>query len=127
MAKFRMVSRRRYSWPVTVRFPDPDPNRAGEIVEQTFTVLFEEMPRDEARALQDEIEALPPREQEERQHDMLVAVIKGWGDDIVDHADQPIPFSEAALREGLQSSFLRIGLYRAYVQSLTGEAARKGN
>lgn len=123
MPKFRRTSVRRYHWPVVVAFPDPDPAKAGEIVEQTFKVLFEEMPRDKVSALQEEIAALPPKEREAREHDLLIGVVKGWNDDILDDADQPILFSEDELKITLQSTYVQAALYRAYYQSLSGNKA----
>ncbi len=125
MTKFRMVKRRLYWWPVPVRFPDPDPKRAGRTLEQTFTAQFEEMPLDEARLLEEEIAALPHKEQLSREHDLLVRVVKSWADDVVDEQEQPIPFSAEALHEALQSAYVRAGLYTAWVQSLTGADAPK--
>jgi hypothetical protein len=127
MAKFRMVTKRLYWWPVNVRFPDPDAKKAGEVLVQTFRAQFEEIGRDEAQRLQDEIAALPPAEQDARQLDLLTRVIRGWDEDVVDETEQPIPFAIEELKAALQSGYFRIAVYRAYLESLTGEAARKGN
>ncbi len=124
--QFVLTREHRYWWPVTVTFPHDDPAKAGEIVQQTFKMQFVAMPQDEAAALADEIAALPPSERAKREHDHIIAVSCNWTD-IVDADKSPVPFSEEALREALQSSFFRIAIYRAVAESLRGEAARKGN
>lgn len=127
MTKFRPTKKRVYWWPVTVRYPDPDPAKAGEIAEETFKARFEEIPRDEAKRLQEEMAALPYDKREEKEHELIIRVMTGWNEDVVDEGDQPIPFSGEALRSVLQSSYARLAINTAYFLSLTGEAARKGN
>lgn len=122
-----MTARRVYWWPVTVRFPDPDPAKAGQLLSQTFKARFREIPREEAQRLLEEIAELAPAERAKREFDQIIAVTEGWDEDVVDDAGQSIPFSADALREALQSSFFRIAIYRAFADSCSGEAARLGN
>lgn len=122
MAKFRMTSARRFWWPVTVTFPDPDPAQAGNTLTQTFKVQFEEIPREEAEALFASAEG-----QSDNETALIHRVTKGWDADVVDDKDQPIPFSEDKLREAMQSAYFRVALWLAFAQSQTGQAARLGN
>lgn len=124
--KFVLTKKHLYWWPVTVAVPSPDPERAGEMVEMSFKMRFEALPRDEARAMQERIRALPANEAETETHADLMRVAKGW-DDVVDEDGVPVPFSADALSELLQISWYRLGVYRAWAASLVGEAPRRGN
>lgn len=123
--KFRLTSDHTYPWPVTLNIPDPE--KAGEVIEQRFTATFRAMPLDEAKRLDEEISALPAEQQTARQDDVLRRVIIGWDQEVVGEDDKPIPFSAAALEQAIQLSWFRIGCYRAYRQSLQGQAAKAGN
>ena len=122
--KFRLTNEYRYPWPVTIRVPDPD--RAGEILEQEFTATFLAMPLDEAEALDEEIDEAPARDQVRRRNDVLRRVLVGW-DGIEDDDGAAVPFSDDALNAAIQHSWFRIGVYQAYFRSLQGEAPRLGN
>lgn len=124
MTKYRLTSKRVFWWPVSVTFPDPDPKNAGQVIEETFNVQLEETPRDEARAFGDEMAKLPAADREVREHDLLIGKTKGWDEDVVDYREQPVPFTETALREAMQSVFFRSALYTAYAQSQTGAPRR---
>jgi hypothetical protein len=123
--KFRLTTEHVYPWPVVCEVPDPDD--AGNIVEQKFTVTFRAMPKSEGEALEEEIAALPPKQQSARQDDVLRRVVIGWNGDVIGDDKKAIPFSAEALEQAMQFSWFRIGCYRAYRQSLQGEAAKKGN
>jgi hypothetical protein len=125
--KFVLTRKHLYWWPVTVAVPSPDQDRAGEMVEMTFKMRFESLPRDEAKAMQDRIRALPENEAEAESHADLMRVVKGWDDDVIDDDGKPVPFSPEALRKLLQVSWYRLGVYRAWAASLVGEAPRRGN
>jgi hypothetical protein len=131
MTKFRMTSSRLYWWPVTVSFPDPDTKKAGQVIEQEFNAQFEESDRDAGRAFDDEMAKLSPLEREGREHEWLIGRTKGWDENVVDEKEQPIPFTETALRAAMRSNYFRVGLYTAYAQSQTGSpkrpSARAGN
>lgn len=123
--KFRLTAEHVYDWPVTVSIPDPD--KPGEVIEQGFKMRFRAMPRDEAEALDAEIASLPPREAMKREDDVLRRVCLGWDDAVIDDAGKAVPFSSEALEQAMRFSWFRIGCYRAYRQSLQGEAAKRGN
>ncbi len=124
--KFVLTKEHTYWWPVKVAIPDPDPARAGKLIEQEFRMQFVSIGQDEAQALADEIAALEPKERAAREHDLILRVSKDWAD-IVDEDQQPVPFSEEMFRAAMQSPFYRAAVYRAYNASMRGEAARKGN
>lgn len=125
--KFVLTKKHLYWWPVTVSVPHPDQERAGEMLEMTFRMQFESLPRDEAKALYERIGALPAGEAEAQSHADLMRVVKGWDDDVVDDDGRPVPFSAEALQQLLQISWYRIGVYRAWAASQVGEATRRGN
>ena len=125
MTKFILAKEHLYWWPVEIKLPDP--NRAGHFQTQKFQMLFLAMPTDEARALTKEIEALPADQQADREHEHLIRVCRNWNEDVVGEDKKPVPFSEDGLRQALQFPWFRQGLYTAYLNSLRGEEARKGN
>jgi len=122
--KFVLSRNHLYWWPVTIAVPHPDLDRAGQMLEMTFRMRFEALPRDEARIMQER--TAKPAGEEEPNADLL-RVIKGWDEDVVDEAGKPVPFSAEALRSLLQVSWFRLGVYRAWAASLVGEASRRGN
>ncbi len=123
--KFVLARNHLYWWPVTVAVPHPDLDRAGEMLEMTFRMRFEALPRDDARILQER--AVRPDGGEAEPNADLLRVIKGWDEDVVDGDGKPVPFSAEALRGLLQISWFRLGVYRAWSASLVGEASRRGN
>ncbi|MBE0695073.1 MAG: hypothetical protein IH590_18500 [Aquamicrobium sp.] len=123
--KFVLTSEHVYWWPVKVRLPDPDPKRAGKIVEQEFMMQFAAISSDEARAVMEEIAALPEAERAEREHDLMLRVARDWSG--VYAQDGEVAFSPDVLKSMLGIGFYRLAIYRAYNDSMTGEAARKGN
>ena len=124
--KFKLTREHIYPWPVKVNVPDPD--KAGAIIEQTFNMTFRALPLDEAQALDAEIAELPEAERNARQHDMLRRVCVGWDDQVIGDDNKPAAFSAELLDQMLMlHSWYRIGLYKAYQESLTGRAAELGN
>lgn len=124
--KFVLASEHVYWWPVKVKAPDPDPDRAGKIVAQEFEMQFIAIPTDEARALAEEIAALPLEEREAREYDLMLRACRNWRGVYRDDGSE-IMFDVDLLKSVLQIAFYRAGILRAYADSLTGEAARKGN
>ncbi|RVA07638.1 hypothetical protein EN932_27070 [Mesorhizobium sp. M7A.F.Ca.US.002.01.1.1] len=122
--KFKIVDAHVFWWPVEVVCPDPD--KPGKTVTQSFTMQFQAMPADEADAMMKEINALPPEEQKNRQHEELLRVCKNWRD-VTDEKGEQVPFSEETLKACLQYSWFNRGLYKAYMRSLAPDEARKGN
>jgi hypothetical protein len=124
--KFVLTREHLYPWPVTVSIPDPD--KAGGVIEQQFTMTFRALPLDEGKRLDAEIAALPADQQANRQDDLLLAVARGWDDQVVgEDGKTPVPFSREALLQAMQHSWFRIGVYGAYRRSLQGRAAEQGN
>jgi hypothetical protein len=123
--KFQLVDEYRYWWPAPVRVPDPE--NAGQLVKQELDLLFVPIPTDEAQLLEAEyrtLETIDARRAHE--NNLLIRVIAGWRG-AVDDADEEIPFSEDVLRQALRFPWFRDGAYKAYWQSLSGDAARLGN
>lgn len=125
--KLVLTKKHLYWWPVTVSVPHPDQGHAGEMIEMTFRMRFEALPRDEARALYEQARALPAGEAEAQSHADLMRVVRGWDEDVVDDDGKPVPFTAEALQQLLQISWYRIGVYRAWAASQVGEAAKRGN
>ncbi len=125
--KFVLVSEHVYWWPVKVKLPDPDPKRAGKTITQEFEMQFVAIPTDEARALADEIAGLPPEEREAREYDLMLRACRDWRGVYNEDGSEEILFHVDLLKDMLQIGFYRAAILRAYGDSLTGEAARKGN
>lgn len=123
--KFVLTREHLYPWPVTVSVPNPD--RPGEVIEQSFVMTFRALPLDESKVIDAEIAALAPAQQAERSDDLLRSVARGWDDQVIDDEGKPIPFSPGALELAMQHSWFRIGVYSAYRRSLQGRAADQGN
>lgn len=127
---FKITSTHRYWWPVKVRQPiveTGDPKKSGgrfETVE--LKLLLEAMGEDEVKAIDAALASLPPAERIERQHEQLERVVKDWTD-VVDEDNQPVPFSQEAFRQAMQRTWFRLGVYKAWGESLIGEAARQKN
>ncbi|MBW8283320.1 MAG: hypothetical protein K0M55_06940 [Rhizobium sp.] len=114
----------RYWWPVIVRIPDPE--KAGQVLERKFEILFE--PEDQDTAVETQLEysaiaSLKDRIEHERQQ--LLRVAKDWKG-VLDKNRQPVLFSEENFRAALQQSWFRIGVNTALAESLAGQA-RLGN
>ncbi len=117
--KFKATATHLYWWPVTVQLPHPDPAHAGETVEASFKMRFEALPTDEAEALQ--------KAPEGERHALLKRAVRGWNEDVVGEDDAPLPFSAETFDRLMQSSWFRIGVYRAWGESLVPGAAKRGN
>jgi len=123
--KFKLIEQHTYWWPVTVEMPDPE--KAGKVVTQSFTMQFQAMPADEGEAMVKEIAALPTLEERNaKQHEELMRVCKDWRD-VVDDEGKDVAFSSEGLRAAMQFSWFSRGLYKAYARSLAPDEARKGN
>lgn len=113
-----------YWWPVTVNTPSPD--KPGEYVSQTFEAQFENIPRAEARKIRDELLQLSGAEYEAREDDVIRRVLRGWRD-IQDASKVDVPFTPETFEAAWQQSWFRIGVLRAWQESISGEKARLGN
>ncbi|TFF20542.1 hypothetical protein E3C22_16675 [Jiella endophytica] len=124
MAQFVLAETYRYPWPVTVHVPDPA--KAGATIEQTFEALFEAVSLDEAEAMNADYLALKTdAERSAHQHDFLKRALKGWSG-VQGPGGAEVPFTDETFATALQHAWFRQGVYRAYSQSLSGEA-RTGN
>lgn len=116
-----------YWWPVTVRIPNPDPDHAGEIVEQTFKMQFMALDRDEQIAEQQKLDELTAVDDiKAHEHDLLRRVCKNWVG-VVGDEKAPVGFSSDAFDKALQKGWFRQGVYDAFNESMSGEEARMGN
>lgn len=129
-----------FSWPVSVREPDPD--NPGKLLEHSFTARFELLDRDEAIAndrarveivLRLADEGDPGQLQQIREdlaaHDRasILRVLRGWGEDLVDFKGEPIPFNEATVQAVLKHDRVHHALQRAYQEAISEDKARLGN
>ena len=123
--KFVLAPTNAYWWPVTVTFPDPV--NPGQVIQQQLRLKFEPRDQEAERALQERVAAIRDGvEQTKAEREMMVAVIKGW-DDVEDRDGKAVPFSLENLDMALRQTWFRRGVWVAYYESLSGEAARLGN
>ena len=115
-----------YWWPVTVEVPSAE--TPGEFEQQTFQVQFENIGRSESRVLRDELTALRPGtpEYETHEDDLIRRVLRGWRD-IAEPSGLDVPFSPETFAALWENSWFRIGMWRAWQESISGEKARLGN
>jgi hypothetical protein len=124
--KFVLSSAKSYPWPVTVRIPDPA--NPGSFVEQTFTARLIPQDQDAWIADQAAVDAIEPfGARMKASRAKLAARIEGWGEDVVDDAGNPVPFTPENLDRALRQSWFRIGVLEAIQASANGEEARLGN
>lgn len=125
--KFRLARTHRYWWPVIVHMPKGDaPDAAGEVDEVELKVLFQSVERSIWLERQAELAKLPLEAQGDAETEQFLGIVSDWAE-VVDEAGKPVPFSEAAFRQAMGITWFRHALFRAFVQSLSGEAARLGN
>ena len=123
--KFRLADEYLYWWPVEVGIPDPE--RAGKTIRQKFEARFRAIPADEAQAMQADVEAIAdPAERFEAEHRLLTTALTDWRD-VIGEDGEPADFTSETLRQAMRHSWFRLGLYRAFVESLSGEGGRRKN
>lgn len=123
--KFKLAKSHRYWWPVTVRMPDPE--TAGQVVEQQLKVQFEPLPRDEELRSNDAFAELKTlREMAEFEIANTRRIVRNW-DGVVDGDGEAVPFGEEVLGQALQFEWFRTAIVKAYRASMSGEEARLGN
>ncbi len=125
--KFKVAKERLFWWPVKVAVPDPDPARAGKMIQQQFNMQFLSMPQDDAKKEQIKLAGMDLQERIDREHDLLKSVCRDWDDQVVDEDGQAIPFSKEMLSSLIADNFFRIGLYSAYQEAMSGDGARLKN
>lgn len=123
--KFALIDTYRYWWPVTVS--PPDPVNPGKFLTQTMKIEFEAENRDEALARMEKIAALPAEEQADHEFDELRRIVKNWDEVVGADNLTPIAFTAEVFDKAIQHSWFRIGVYRGYAESLSGDQARLKN
>jgi hypothetical protein len=111
-------------WPVTVLVPSDE--KPGTFEKHTFRAQFENIGRDEARRLRDELLALPAEEYEAREDDLMRRVFRGW-EDVATREGEAVPFTPSNFDAAWQNSWFRIGVAEAWRKAINGEEARRGN
>lgn len=128
-----------FSWPVKVI--EPDPSKAGRLLEHVFEATFAIVAPETNRARDDERKAILARmvgdtpidelkaiEKELDEHDFstLKTYLRGWSK-IADDDGRPIPFNDDTLREVYAHARVKNALIRAYQEALSEDKARLGN
>lgn len=122
---FVIAQTRTFDWPVTVRLPDPE--RPGEIAEQSFIASFEAVPVDEVERIEKEASASGGASGlVAGQAAVIRRVLKGWRD-VVDAAGNDVRFNEAMLDAVCAESWFRLAVIGAYAAAMRGDAARRKN
>lgn len=123
--QFKLSKTYFYWWPVTVFIPDPE--NAGQFLEQELKVQFEAQPRDlelaEAEAVASTRKTV--RELAELEIGRFKRAIKNW-DGVLGEDGKPVPFSAEYLEAALQFPWFREGVTKAYTDSLS-KGPRSGN
>lgn len=125
--KFVVTSNRRYWWPIKVRLPNANAARAGQFEEFQFKAQFEAISTEEADTIIADVNALPAEDRKGRQNDLLLRVVVGWDDQIIDEDKEPVPFDTGTLISLLTDPWVLVAFWRAWTESMSGEAGRKGN
>ncbi len=110
---FKIASSETYSWPVTVSVPTD----GGLLKAHTFTVQFKRIPQSRIEEI-----AAGPRGVSDREY--AREFVAGWGSDVLDEQDVPVPFSVPALTQFLDIPGMATAIVLAYFESVTG-AKRK--
>lgn len=122
---FKLSRTHRYWWPVTVRIPDPE--TAGQVIEQQLKLQFEPLPRaEELRSNESFAELKTMRAMAEFEIANTKRIVRNW-DGVVDGNGEAVPFSEESLEQALQFEWFRAAVAKAYRASLAGDEARLGN
>ena len=145
---FKIVKNLAIWWPVSVLEPDDD--NPGTLVEKKFQAQFLIRSRDEAKALQEERNALLKQlpgsddylkdytaasaKAEEvnaaiEAHDNKVfhLNVTNWKDVVADDGKTQLPFSSDALDMALNLDRVRLALVKAYDEAVSNDKARLGN
>lgn len=109
---FNLVRPKTYFWPVKVEVP-----RDGKIETETFDAQFRVLSQAEIESYFED--------KERRVDEVLDKVLCGWRG-VVD-GDAPIEFSRPALERLLEIVGMRAFLMKAWLESVTGDAARRKN
>lgn len=137
---FKLSSELTFPWPVKVI--EPDPKKAGKLVEHEFTAIFAILDPEAVEASlaarrailakmhpESTLEELKAVDEELTVHDRaaLFEILRGWGDDFIDADEKPIRFTQAMFNEVIKHKRVRNGLIRAYEEAISEDKARLGN
>lgn len=130
-----------YDWPVDVQVPFMTAD--GDYETHRFTGRFRHLSMTEVDAmfseLQAKIDALKEAEDAnlssirvaelsaQYQIDLYMGIWMGWGDDLTDEHDQPLPCNDETRRSLLGKRIVREAVIKAYQDSQAGEAVRAKN
>lgn len=121
--KFKVRTATTFWWPVTVKVPAAD--RPGAFDEHGFEMLFEALGRKEAKAI--DAEAMKARvdgDADAGESLLLKRVCKDWRG-LEDENGVALVFTPEAFDELIDYSWTRRGIYLAFAEAMSGEAARK--
>lgn len=145
---FKIVKNLAIWWPVSVLEPDDD--NPGTLVEKKFQAQFLIRSRDQAKALQEErnalLKQLPGSEDylkdyaaaSAKAEEINVAIeahdnkvfhlnVTNWKDVVADDGKTQLPFSSDALDMVLNLDRVRLALVKAYDEAVSNDKARLGN
>ncbi|MBD8890148.1 hypothetical protein [Roseibium litorale] len=113
--QFRLSDTYAFWWPVTVRLPDPE--KSGQIMDQSFEARFLMIGGDRLAALDGE---------GAKGHAVLKEVWIGWRG-VEDEEGGEASFTPEARDRCLDYAHVRLALYTAYLEASSGQAARVKN
>lgn len=114
---FKLSKDTSYKWPVTVKIP----RDGGKFVTATFNAEF-------AYLKQDEIDQVIENARNSRDNaDVCKRALIGWGSDVSDEHDQPLPYSEENKATLLNEPHVSHAVLAAFTESITGDGARRKN
>jgi len=117
---FKHAAKRQVDWPVEVSVAQS----GGTVQSVEVTLRYELATRSEIKGMSDAGYGVLDEEADERTLDQLCEKIKGWGDEIVDENDNPIPFSQENLRAVLENPAFARAAVIGLIQASTGAAAK---
>lgn len=104
---FKISQAGTYTWPVTVKVPANN----GTYATHKFTAEFK-------RLKQSELEDMEKRGITDRQY--AAEVMAGWGDDVLDVENNPVPFNSETLAQFLDEPVIAGAIVLAHRASITG-------
>lgn len=106
-----------YTWPVSVKKPVD----FGKWATYTFNAKFEYLP-------DEEIQQVFENARLDRDNaDIAVRALVGWGPEVVGGDDQPLPYSEENKKLMFSQLYVKKAVLAAFIESISGDAARKKN
>jgi hypothetical protein len=113
---FKIANSPSYNWPVKIAVPDN-----GKFKQYTFDVVF-------SRADQAKIDAIlgPERSDDYTNRQLASEFVQGW-EGVQDEEGNELPFSTTALNKLLNVPGMAAAISRAWIDSVTGDAARLKN